>query len=109
MAFDEAVATEALRLFDFLLERPCQPVLESLVLNSLQGRGYYLDYSPESMNSWSDEEDEREKIRRVSTSPPRYTFKKGSINLVPVRTSENGLKIPVLRTANSYSAENCAL
>ena len=91
MAFDEAVSIEALRydiilcvhdsfqnlkitifrLFDFLLERPCQPVLESLVLNNLQGRAYYLDYSPESMNSWSDEEDEREKIRRVSTSPPR--------------------------------------
>ena len=46
-------------------------MLESLVLNNLQGRAYYLDYSPESMNSWSDEEDEREKIRRVSTSPPR--------------------------------------
>ena len=69
MAFDESVAAEALRLFDFLLERPCQPILESLILNNLQDRSYFLNYSPESMSSWSDEEDEREKIRRVSVSP----------------------------------------
>ena len=69
MAFDESVSAEALRLFDFLLERPCQPILESLILNNLQDRSYFLNYSPESMSSWSDEEDEREKIRRVSVSP----------------------------------------
>ena len=83
MAFDESVAAEALRLFDFLLERPCQPILESLILNNLQDRSYFLNYSPESMSSWSDEEDEREKIRRVSVSPTPTTGNATSSTPVP--------------------------
>jgi len=72
MAFDDSLALEALRLIDTLLDRPCQPILESLLLNNLQSRAYFQNFSPESshMNSWSDEEDEREKIRRVRQKTP---------------------------------------
>ena len=97
-AFDENLSLEALRLFDVLLDRPCQPILESLLLNNLHGRGYFQNYSPESsnMNSWSDEEDEREKLRRVSESKrhspaalkPAQSFVAGSRTLAPANVSK---------------------
>ena len=62
---DPRVAIEAWRFFDTLLDRPCQPILQGLLLRSLETRGYFQNYSAESahMTSWSDEEDEREKLR----------------------------------------------
>ena len=62
---DPRVAIEALRFFDTLLDRPCQPILQGLLLRNLETRAYFLNYSAESshMTSWSDEEDEREKLR----------------------------------------------
>ena len=62
---DPRVAIEAWRFFDTLLDRPCQPILQGLLLRNLETRGYFQNYSAESshMASWSDEEDEREKLR----------------------------------------------
>ena len=59
------VAIEAWRFFDTLLDRPCQPILQGLLLRNLETRAYFQNYFAESshMTSWSDEEDEREKLR----------------------------------------------
>ena len=62
---DPRVAIEAWRFFDTLLDRPCQPILQGLILRNLETRAYFQNYFEESshMTSWSDEEDEREKLR----------------------------------------------
>ena len=61
------VTLEALSLFDVILERPCDPILQTLVLYQLSARAYYNSSLAESaISSWSDEEDERE--RRISAS-----------------------------------------
>ena len=59
------VAYESWRFFDTLLDRPCEPILQGLLLRNLETRSYFQNYSAESshMTSWSDEEDEREKLR----------------------------------------------
>lgn len=60
----QEVVLETLSLYDVVLERPCDPILKSLVLANLQLRGYYNGSLAEaSISSWSDEEDEREKLR----------------------------------------------
>ena len=56
---------EALSLFDVILDRPCDPILGSLVLANLNQRSYFnAGLAESSINSWSDEEDEREKTQR---------------------------------------------
>ncbi len=55
---------EALSLLDVILERPCRPILHSLCLASVSGRGYFNSGAAEAaIDSWSDEEDERERNR----------------------------------------------
>ncbi len=58
------VCLEALSLFDIIIERPCEPILQSLVLANVQNRGYFNAALAEAnIGSWSEEEDEREKLR----------------------------------------------
>ncbi|XP_040573325.1 FHF complex subunit HOOK interacting protein 2A [Lepeophtheirus salmonis] len=58
------VALETLHLFDTLLERPSECILSCLVLGNLSERGYYHhELAVSQINSWSEEEDEREKSR----------------------------------------------
>lgn len=58
------VGLEAVRLFDVLLSSPCPYILDRLVMEHLESRGYFChSTNPEGhqVNSWSDVEDEREK------------------------------------------------
>lgn len=56
------VAVEALRLLDQLLETPCEPILQNLVLAHLANRGYMeRNKVLDEAASWSDEEDIRER------------------------------------------------
>ena len=84
---DHRVAIEAWRFFDALLDRPCQPILQGLLLRNLETRAYFQNYFAESshMTSWSDEEDEREKLRgsrkdSVSSSGAEATPSKHQLN-----------------------------
>lgn len=62
---DQEVTLEVLSLFDVILDRPCDPILSSLVLSNLTQRTYFnAAVAESSMTSWSDEEDEREKTQR---------------------------------------------
>ena len=64
----QSLKLEALSLFDVILERPCDPILQSLVLGSLCHRGYYnASLAESSINSWSDEEDERERSKNSAS------------------------------------------
>lgn len=60
---------ETVRLFDVLLSTPCPYVLDRLVTLNMETRGYHLGTSlPESqMTSWSDIEDERERVAELSS------------------------------------------
>ena len=59
---------ETVRTLDVLLSSPCQYILDRLVTAHLESRGYFLtSNNPESIiNSWSDVEDEREKLENIS-------------------------------------------
>ena len=67
-----ASGLEAVRTVDVLLSSPCQYILDRLVTAQLETRGYHLSSNnPEAIiNSWSDVEDEREKLENclVETS-----------------------------------------
>jgi len=67
------VGLEAIRLFDVLLSSPCPYILDRLVTLNMESRGYHLSSSnPEAIiNSWSDVEDEREKLENVSEESKR--------------------------------------
>uniref|UniRef100_A0A1B6KDU8 FHF complex subunit HOOK-interacting protein C-terminal domain-containing protein n=1 Tax=Graphocephala atropunctata TaxID=36148 RepID=A0A1B6KDU8_9HEMI len=61
---DPAVSLEALRLFEVVLEKNIEHVIHCLLLTYVEGRGYYDNtLSPNHIESWSDEEDERERHR----------------------------------------------
>jgi len=64
---------EAIRMFDVLLSSPCPYILDRLVTLNMESRGYHLSSSnPEAIiNSWSDVEDEREKLENVSEESKR--------------------------------------
>ena len=59
---------ETVRTLDVLLASPCQYILDRLVTARLETRGYHLSSNnPEAViNSWSDVEDEREKLENLS-------------------------------------------
>ena len=63
------LSIETLHLFEKLLDRPCIPILNGLVISYLDNRGYY-NYNAGDINSWSEEEDEREK-KNIRKSPSR--------------------------------------
>jgi len=67
------IGLEAIRLFDVLLSSPCPYILDRLVTLNMESRGYHLSSSnPEAIiNSWSDVEDEREKLENVSEESKR--------------------------------------
>ena len=58
------LGVETVRTLDVLLSSPCQYILDRLVTAQLESRGYHLSSNnPEAIiNSWSDVEDEREKL-----------------------------------------------
>jgi len=68
------VGLEAVRMFDVLLSSPCPYILDRLVTVNMETRGYHLSSSnPEAIiNSWSDVEDEREKLENVSEEAKHY-------------------------------------
>ncbi|XP_054273575.1 FHF complex subunit HOOK interacting protein 2A-like [Macrosteles quadrilineatus] len=93
---EPAVSLEALRLFEVLLEKNIEHIIHCLVLTYVEGRGYYDNtLSPSHIESWSDEEDERERHREspdtdgsggVSrTMAPSHIDKiiNGFLNIVP--------------------------
>jgi len=70
------VGLEAIRMIDVLLSSPCQYILDRLVTVQLENRGYHLtSNNPEAIiNSWSDVEDEREKLENLTSDEGhRYT------------------------------------
>ena len=77
---------EAVRTVDVLLSSSCQYILDRLVTAQLETRGYHLSSNnPEAIiNSWSDVEDEREKLENslVESSPPSRTRRE----VTPCRT-----------------------
>ena len=85
-----AVSLETLRLFDSLLSSPCEYVLSRLVTPHLETRGYYQAYATDyQINSWSEEEDEREKHRPRDTGgrtagqrPPSRTMAPSNIHRI---------------------------
>lgn len=82
--FPAVVSVEALRLFDTLLERPCLPVLRSLLLTPLEERAYCRGYNSAAeshIGSWSDEEDEREKLDLEAASVRLLQENSGGSNL----------------------------
>lgn len=91
------VALEALRMFDVLLSSPCPYILDRLVTLNMESRGYHLSNSnPEAIiNSWSDVEDEREKIENVSEE-----IKRNRRSVTPSRT---------LAPSNIHRLVNCWL
>ncbi|CAG0918568.1 unnamed protein product [Notodromas monacha] len=61
---DIALALETLRLFEVLLQKPCEDIIFNLVLANLVDRRYVnVDKLMNQCSSWSDEEEEREKKR----------------------------------------------
>lgn len=60
------VSHEVLRMMDIILLSPCEYILSKLVTTNLESRGYVQqDASEFQINSWSEEEDEREKHRPI--------------------------------------------
>merc|ERR1719154_271482 len=91
------IGLEAIRLFDVLLSSPCPYILDSLVTLNMESRGYHLSSSnPEAIiNSWSDVEDEREKLENVSEES-----KRNARSVTPSRT---------LAPSNIHRLVNCWL
>ncbi|XP_068082296.1 FHF complex subunit HOOK interacting protein 2A isoform X2 [Anabrus simplex] len=58
------ISLETLRLFEVILEKPCEYTVSCLISTYLNSRSYYNStLSDTVIESWSDEEDEREKPR----------------------------------------------
>jgi len=91
------VGLEAVRMFDVLLSSPCPYILDRLVTVHMESRGYHMSNSnPEAIiNSWSDVEDEREKIENLSEE-----IKRPSRSVTPSRT---------LAPSNIHRLVNCWL
>jgi len=91
------IGLESIRMFDILLSSPCPYILDRLVTVQMECRGYHLaNANPEAMiNSWSDVEDEREKIENLSDQ-----IKRNSQTVTPSRT---------LAPSNIHRLVNCWL
>ena len=89
---------EAVRTLDVLLSSPCQYILDRLVTAQLENRGYHLvsNNAEAIINSWSDVEDEREKLENLSESETM----RSSRSLTPSRT---------LAPSNIHRLVNCWL
>ena len=92
------VGLETVRTLDVLLSSPCQYILDRLVTAQLETRGYHLSSNnPESIiNSWSDVEDEREKLENLSESEAMRSVR----SVTPSRT---------LAPSNIHRLVNCWL
>ena len=62
------IGLETIRMFDVFLSTPCPYIIDRLVTVHMETRGYHLsNTNPEAIiNSWSDVEDEREKIENLT-------------------------------------------
>jgi hypothetical protein len=97
---DQDVAIEALRLFDVVLERPCDSMLQNIALSNLIGRGYYDGGLAESqIASWSDEEDERE---RQKSSERRIMDEQPTSEVIPTVNSRTLAPSNIARVVNKW-------
>lgn len=63
----EDLTLETLKLFEEMIEKRNEHILNCLILNHLSTRGYYDNSAADSaISSWSDEEDEREKDKKTT-------------------------------------------
>jgi len=91
------VGLETIRMFDVFLSTPCPYIIDRLVTVHMETRGYHLsNTNPEAIiNSWSDVEDEREKIENLTEE-----IKRNSRSVTPSRT---------LAPSNIHRLVNCWL
>lgn len=72
--------TNELMISQALLDNPNERILHNMLFRYLETRAYYDSNAPSAIQTWSDEEDEREKQRSIASEPKKsVTLKPNNI------------------------------